>query len=241
MQTSHPDRLIVLDTETTGLNPQDGHRIIEIGCVELINRRLTGQHFHVYLNPDKMIEAGASAVHGITNDFLKDKPRFADIVEEFLAFIEGSQLIIHNAPFDVGFIDHELQQLDAATQKLSDYCTIFDTLVEARKRFVGQRNSLDALCKRFGIDNSHRELHGALLDAEILADVFLQMTGGQFSLMQDENISSSITHESNVLVKKFGERPSLVVLHCDEDVLKAHEARLDSIEKASGQCIWRNH
>ena len=174
-------RQVVLDTETTGLNPQEGHKIIEIGCVELLNRRLTGKRFHVYINPDRLIDAGAIEVHGITNEFLQDKPRFNEVAQDFIAFIRDSELIIHNAPFDVGFINHELSFLDGNNATVTDYSRVFDTLAYARKKHPGQRNSLDALCKRYGIDNSHRDLHGALLDAEILADVFLLMTGGQAS------------------------------------------------------------
>jgi DNA polymerase III subunit epsilon len=197
-------RLVLLDTETTGLEPEAGHRIIEIGCVELVNRRITGKHFHVYLNPDRQIDAGAIAVHGITNEFLSDKPRFADIAADFIAFIEGAELIIHNAPFDVGFINHEFSQ--SGHGKLSDYSDVFDTLAYARKKHPGQRNSLDALCKRYNIDNSHRELHGALLDAEILADVFLLMTGGQISLLAEPA-------EADVAVAQPSQTPPLTDPH----------------------------
>ncbi len=169
-------RQIVLDTETTGLNPEQGHRIIEIGCVELIDRRLTGQHFHIYLNPERRIDDGAIEVHGITNEFLEDKPHFADVVADFISFVQDAELVIHNAPFDVGFINHEFSLLKKNLATVETYCSVFDTLTFARKKHPGQRNSLDALCKRYGIDNSHRDLHGALLDAEILADVYLLMT-----------------------------------------------------------------
>src|SRR5690606_3445463 len=172
-------RQIILDTETTGLEPAEGHRIIEIGCVEMVSRRLTGNNFHRYLQPDREIDSAAIEVHGITNEFLADKPRFSDVVQEFLAFVKGAELIIHNAAFDVGFINHELRKVNPALGKIEDHCTILDTLIMARKMHPGQRNSLDALCKRYEIDNSHRELHGALLDAEILGDVYLAMTGGQ--------------------------------------------------------------
>ena len=170
-------RQVVLDTETTGLNPQEGHRVIEIGCVELINRRITRNHFHVYINPGRTIDAGAIEVHGITNEFLKDKPLFKSIAEDFIAFIQGAEVIIHNAPFDVGFLNHEFHLLPKKLGQMEDYSTVFDSLVFARKKHPGQRNSLDALCKRYNIDNSHRQLHGALLDAEILAEVYLLMTG----------------------------------------------------------------
>ncbi|HMY40409.1 MAG TPA: DNA polymerase III subunit epsilon, partial [Marinagarivorans sp.] len=161
-------RQIILDTETTGLEPQQGHRIIEIGCVELVNRKLTGRHFHHYINPQRDIDEGAQAVHGISAEFLADKPLFAQLAEAFFEFVKGAELIIHNAPFDVGFINHEFNLLDKGFGKLEDHCTIIDTLAMARHRHPGQKNNLDALCKRYEIDNSHRELHGALLDAEIL-------------------------------------------------------------------------
>ena len=174
-------RQIVLDTETTGLEPEQGHRIIEIGCVEMVDRRLTGNNFHQYLQPDREIDAGAIEVHGITNEFLADKPHFADLVSDFLDYVRGAELIIHNAPFDIGFLNKELQ-LMGNEARMADLCAVTDTLVMAKKMHPGQRNSLDALCKRYDIDNSHRELHGALLDAEILADVYLMMTGGQAAL-----------------------------------------------------------
>jgi len=232
------DRLVVLDTETTGLNPQEGHRIIEIGCVELINRRLTGNRFHVYINPNRIIDAGAIEVHGITNEFLDDKPHFNDIAEDFIGFITGAELVIHNAPFDVGFINHEFSRL-ANVQEVSSYSKVFDTLTYARKKHPGQRNSLDALCKRYGIDNSHRDLHGALLDAEILAEVFLLMTGGQASLLEDsqqkpENTKTDVKKQQLIV----SNRPTLKVIHCNEDERDAHQQRLEAIEKSSGGCIW---
>ncbi|MGR9114366.1 MAG: DNA polymerase III subunit epsilon [Gammaproteobacteria bacterium] len=233
------NRQIVLDTETTGLNPQEGHRIIEIGCVELVNRRLTGQHFHVYINPDdRVIDEGAIEVHGITNEFLADKPLFAHVVDDFISFIRGSELIIHNAPFDVGFINHEFALLDNGTGSVEDYSGVFDTLAFARKKHPGQRNSLDALCKRYGIDNSHRELHGALLDAEILADVYLLMTGGQSSLL-DEEVTIEETGERQGVIRRLdSNRPRLKVIRCNETELEAHQQRLAAIEKASGVCLW---
>lgn len=176
-------RQILLDTETTGLSPAQGHRIIEIGCVELTNRRLTGESFHVYINPEREVDPGAISVHGITDEFLEDKPLFAQIADDFHRFIDGSELIIHNAPFDVGFIEHEFKLLKRKDwAKLASYCDITDTLQMARKKHPGQRNNLDALCKRYKINNTHREKHGALLDAEILAEVYLAMTGGQSEL-----------------------------------------------------------
>ena len=176
-------RSVVLDTETTGMPVTDGHRIIEIGCVELEGRRLTGRHFHVYLQPDREIDEGAIAVHGITNEYVKDMPRFREVANDFFEFINGAQLIIHNAAFDVGFINNEFALIGQSERaEVADYCSILDTLLMARERHPGQRNNLDALCKRYGVDNSGRDLHGALLDAEILADVYLAMTGGQTSL-----------------------------------------------------------
>ena len=228
-------RLIVLDTETTGLSPQDGHKIIEIGCVELINRRLTGNRFHTYINPNRAIDAGAMAVHGITNEFLQDKPSFADIANEFIEFIRGAELVIHNAPFDVGFINHEFTQLSLGAVK--EYSTVFDTLAYARKKHAGQRNSLDALCKRYNIDNSHRELHGALLDAEILADVYLLMTGGQFSLLDaPPEVENADTPKE--VKRLLADRPALKIIPCNETELDLHEKRLAAIEKASGNCLW---
>lgn len=232
-------RQVVLDTETTGLNPQEGHRIIEIGCVELVNRRLTQNRFHVYINPDRIIDQGAIEVHGITNEFLEDKPRFEDIAEDFIAFIRGAELIIHNAPFDVGFINHEFSLLDNGTGSVADYSEVFDTLTYARKKHPGQRNSLDALCKRYGIDNSHRDLHGALLDAEILADVFLVMTGGQFSLLDEDLAEQEEVGMSKVISALSVDRPALKIIRCNEEELQAHQQRLEAIDKASGGvCIW---
>ncbi|MEQ1529142.1 MAG: DNA polymerase III subunit epsilon [Methylococcales bacterium] len=231
------NRIVVLDTETTGLNPQEGHRIIEIGCVELVKRRLTGQRFHVYINPERKIDDGAIEVHGITNEFLADKPRFNDIAKDFIAFIRNAQLVIHNAPFDVGFINHEFSLLSEGM--VTDYSTVFDTLTYARKKHPGQRNSLDALCKRYGVDNSHRDLHGALLDAEILADVFLLMTGGQSSLLEEEQAPTETLISAPETKRLSVNRSALTVLACNDEELKAHESRLQAIEKASGgQCIW---
>jgi DNA polymerase-3 subunit epsilon len=234
------NRLVVLDTETTGLNPQEGHRIIEIGCVELVNRRLTGKRFHVYINPERTIDDGAIEVHGITNEFLEDKPVFAGVVDDFIAFIQDAELVIHNAPFDVGFINYEFSRLNNGTGTVTDYSKVFDTLTYARKKHPGQRNSLDALCKRYSIDNSHRDLHGALLDAEILADVFLLMTGGQSSLL-DEGQGKSEELAVNSEVKYLSaDRPPLKVIRCTEEELDAHQQRLEAIEKAGGVCIWNN-
>ena len=233
---THNKRIIVLDTETTGLSPQDGHRIIEIGCVELLKRRLTGRHFHCYINPNRAIDAGAIAVHGITSEFLQDKPDFAQIAEEFIDFIRGAELVIHNAPFDVGFINHEFAKLSLGMVK--NYSTVFDTLAYARKKHAGQRNSLDALCKRYNIDNSHRDLHGALLDAQILADVFLIMTGGQDSLLDNSASEIGSTAANKDLKRTLSNRPALKIIPCNDTERQQHEQRLAAIEKASGGCVW---
>ena len=232
------NRIVVLDTETTGLNPQEGHRIIEIGCVELVKRRLTGKRFHTYINPDRIIDDGAIAVHGITNKFLDDKPRFGQIVNDFIAFISGAELVIHNAPFDVGFINHELLRLQGQPGAITDLCKVFDTLAYARKKHPGQRNSLDALCKRYGIDNSHRDLHGALLDAQILADVFLLMTGGQSSLLDEGQPGMEGANVKRDVKRVSVDRPPLTVIRCNDEELAAHQQRLEAIEKAGGGCLW---
>jgi DNA polymerase-3 subunit epsilon len=234
-------RQIILDTETTGIEPREGHRIIEIGCVELVDRKLTGNHFHVYINPGREIEQEAIDVHGITNEFLKDKPTFSQVADDFVNFIRGGQLVIHNAPFDVGFMDHEFA-MNGSTRSLQtkDICTVLDTLVMARKIHPGQKNNLDALCRRYGIDNSHRELHGALLDAEILADVYLIMTGGQTKL----NLAGTSQAEQDGGAEGIRRIPrngnKLKVIHATADELESHEARLDLIEKSGGQCLWRH-
>jgi DNA polymerase-3 subunit epsilon len=231
------NRLVVLDTETTGLNPQEGHRIIEIGCVEVIKRRLTGKRFHAYINPNREIDAGAIEVHGITNEFLQDKPHFKDVANDFVAFIKDAELIIHNAPFDVGFINHEFSHLNLGV--VTKFSTVFDTLAYARKKHPGQRNSLDALCKRYGVDNSHRDLHGALLDAEILADVFLMMTGGQSSLIEEEQTSNAHLQTNQQNKIEYVNRPPLSIIFCSEEDLLAHQQRLQAIDKASGgACMW---
>jgi len=234
-------RQIVLDTETTGLDPRDGHRLIEIGCVELVDRRLTRNNFHQYLQPDREIDAEAAEVHGITNAFLKDKPRFAEVAEAFLRYVTGTELIIHNAAFDVGFIDHELWLWRADGPKLADLCEVTDTLAMARRLHPGQRNSLDALCKRYGVDNSHRDLHGALLDAEILADVYLGMTGGQVALHLggetgvEPGQRTPLAHRGRL----DPDRPRLRVVPADAAAQTAHAARLAAIEAASQEgCLW---
>jgi DNA polymerase-3 subunit epsilon len=231
-------RQIILDTETTGLAPEEGHRVIEIGCIELKNRRLTEHRFHHYLNPEREIDAGAAEVHGLTLDKLREAPRFGDIVVEFLEFVRGAEIIIHNAPFDVGFLDAELARLGAAWGRLEDYCRIFDTLKLARELHPGQRNSLDALCKRYEIDNNHRTLHGALLDAELLADVFLAMTGGQGALSLDAGlVEEQMTGAERIAVAR--QLPPLRVVHPLPDELAAHRARLTAIAKRSGgKCLW---
>lgn len=228
-------RQVILDTETTGLSPSDGHRIIEIGCVEMINRRLTRNTFHVYINPDRIIDDGAIKVHGISNEFLQDKPKFEDIVDDYLAFTKGAELVIHNAPFDIGFLNYELSLLKGKKTTVEEHSSIFDTLPFARKKHPGARASLDALCKRYGIDNSHRELHGALLDAEILAEVYLLMTGGQFSLM---DFNASVSTQQQGIIRLAADRPKLKVLHCTEQELEAHQKQLAMIKKSSGECLW---
>jgi DNA polymerase-3 subunit epsilon len=232
-------RQVVLDTETTGLDPSQGHKIIEIGCVELVNRKLTGRHYHQYIQPDRVVDDGAIEVHGITNEFLADKPRFADIVDDFLAFVKGAELIIHNAPFDIGFLNWELQALDDGRGKMEDYCTVLDTLVLARQMFPGQKNNLDALCKRFGIDNSHRTLHGALLDSEILADVYLLMTGGQTSLTLSSHQDLLNKSREGAGIRRVKKSLPLKVIRANEQEIKAHEERLEAIRKvAGGKAVW---
>jgi len=234
-------RQIVLDTETTGLEYQQGHRIIEIGCVELLDRRLTGRHFHQYLNPGRAVDEGAVEVHGITSEFLVDKPAFAQIVDEFLDFVRGAELVIHNAPFDLGFLDNELALLGAQYGRILDHCTYTDTLALARARHPGQKNSLDALCKRYSVDNSQRELHGALLDAEILADVYLQMTGGQTALAlggDTEGGTQDFSGEIHV-TRLPASRPPLRIVQPSTAELESHRQRIGAIGKASGgKCLW---
>lgn len=228
-------RQIVLDTETTGLEVSQGHRIIEIGCVELINRRLTGRHYHQYINPEREIDAGAMEVHGITPDFLADKPVFARIAEAFLEYVEGAELIIHNAPFDVGFLDSELRRHRAGYTGIESHCRIVDTLQMARHRHPGQRNNLDVLCSRYDVDNSSRELHGALLDAEILADVYLAMTGGQTTLHLSEDEQSSGEGGSESRIRPLSpERRRLPVIQPTEAEQAAHLALLTVLERSSG-------
>ena len=235
-------RQVVLDTETTGLEPSQGHRIIEIGCVELIDRKLTGRHYHQYINPEREVDAGAMEVHGISNEFLADKPLFHQITKDFVEFIDGAQLVIHNAPFDVGFIDHEFRLLQANSPgKVVDYCGVIDTLVMARQKHPGQRNSLDALCSRYEVDNSQRELHGALLDAEILADVYLFMTGGQTNLLLSAEDDAEGGGGADTLIRRVvAGHNGLRVITANAEELAAHEERLKEIDKASdGNNQWR--
>ena len=232
-------RQVVLDTETTGLEPEQGHRIIEIGCVELIDRRPSGRNFHQYLQPDRDIDARAVEVHGITNAFLVDKPRFADIAADLLEYLRGADLVIHNAPFDTGFLNAELARLGTEPVRIEACCTITDTLVLARRLHPGQRNSLDALCTRYRIDNSHREKHGALLDAEILADVYLAMTGGQATLSLDGAIDPAAARAREQERGPLHRPAALRVVPASADELAAHAGRLTAIDKASGgRCVW---
>jgi DNA polymerase-3 subunit epsilon len=232
-------RQVVLDTETTGLDPLQGHRIIEIGCVEIDQRRLTGRHFHYYINPLRDIDIAAQEVHGISSGFLADKPVFALIAKEFLEFVRGAELLIHNATFDIGFLDAELAKLGADFGQMADYCQVTDTLQMARRKHPGQRNSLDALCKRYDVDNAQRELHGALLDAEILADVYLLMSGGQTDLSLGSAESENIAEQEQHLVRVNREGVRLKVILADDQELEAHNQLLARIQKSSGQkCLW---
>jgi DNA polymerase-3 subunit epsilon len=237
-------RQIVLDTETTGLEVAQGHRIIEIGCVELRNRRATGNHFHRYLNPERDIDAGARAVHGLSREDLAGKPRFAEIADEFIQFISGAELIIHNASFDVGFLDAELARLPVEPPpRVGNLCQVLDTLGMARAMHPGQRNNLDALCKRYGIDNSHRELHGALLDARILTDVYLAMTGGQSALALDEQAPRRATGSGSggTMAEARAPELNLHVLRASDAERAAHEQLQEVLQKESqGRCLWRS-
>jgi len=233
-------RQIILDTETTGLEPSQGHRIIEIGCVELVNRRLTGNHYHQYIQPDREVPDDAIEIHGITNEFLADKPRFEQIAREFAGFISGAELVIHNAPFDVGFINHEFGRLGPEWGEVQDHCGILDTLKMAREMHPGQRNTLDALCRRYDIDNSSRALHGALLDSEILADVYLAMTGGQTLLWLDAEKDQSGADHAQVRQPISTDRPRLRVIGASAEELTAHASYMDLVEKSAGAVpLWR--
>ncbi|MBW8184856.1 DNA polymerase III subunit epsilon [Shewanella nanhaiensis] len=237
---SSSKRQIILDTETTGMNQGAGaiflgHRIIEIGCVEVINRRLTGRHYHEYINPQQIIDEEAIEVHGITNEFVAHKPKFAEVAQSFIEFIDGAEIVAHNANFDVSFMDHEFSLLQPVGPKTADICPILDTLEIAKFLHPGQKNNLDALCKRYGIDNSRRDLHGALLDAEILADVYLMMTGGQTKF----NLSSEKEGSEDGGIRRLSQsRNKLKVITATADELAMHEERLNLVAK-SGQCIWR--
>jgi DNA polymerase-3 subunit epsilon len=228
------DRLVVLDTETTGLNPRTGDRIIEVGCVELRNRMLTGNNFHRYINPERDSEEGALAVHGLTTEFLRDKPKFAEIAEELREYIRGAEVIIHNAPFDLGFLNHEFKLLGLPT--FTEHCSgVIDTLVHAKELHPGKRNSLDALCDRYGVSNSHRKLHGALLDAELLADVYLSMTRGQnsLSMYMEEEVATGVAVLEAVPLAQ------IIVLAANDSETAEHEALLAGLDKAvKGTCIW---
>jgi len=241
-------RQVFLDTETTGLEIREGNRIIEIGCVEMINRKPTENIYHQYIQPDREIDPGAMEVHGISNEFLADKPRFADVAQDFLEFIKGAELVIHNAPFDVGFIDHEFKRLAANKETasvvegqivVSSICTILDTLLLARDKHPGQKNNLDALCKRYMIDNSQREKHGALLDAEILAEVYLAMTGGQSNLLLDDESGDAEQGSSFRRAKLDIDLERIPVVNASADEIEHHQQRLNAINKGSdGRCLW---
>ncbi|MEO8673816.1 MAG: DNA polymerase III subunit epsilon [Tahibacter sp.] len=233
-------RQIVLDTETTGLEASRGHRLIEIGCIELLARRPTGVRFHRYLNPERDIDEGAQAVHGISREFLEDKPRFVDVVEEFLAFVSGAELVIHNAAFDVGFLDAELARADARHGRISDHAGVLDTLSLAREKFPGQRNNLDALCKRLGVDNSHRDLHGALLDAQLLTDVYLALTAGQGALDLVADAPDGGSRGQPRVSLESVMRVVLRVRLASTEELDAHAKRLVALDKAARKpCVWR--
>lgn len=228
-------RQIVLDTETTGIDPAEGHRIIEIGCVEMMERKLTGRNYHVYVNPEREVEAEAITIHGITNEFLVDKPKFVDVADEFFEFIKGAELVIHNAAFDVGFMDSEFGRIKPV-RKTADYCGVIDSLALARAKHPGQKNNLDALCKRYGVDNSNRELHGALLDAEILAEVYLLLTGGQTALSLD---AGSENGGANGGIRRLNsDRPALPVVAATDAEREAHHAFMSALEKKAGASVW---
>ncbi|HAK34879.1 MAG TPA: DNA polymerase III subunit epsilon [Pantoea sp.] len=237
------NRQIVLDTETTGMNMigvhYEGHRIIEIGAVEVVNRRLTGNNFHIYLRPDRLVDPEAFGVHGIADEFLADKPTFAEIADEFLDYIRGAELVIHNASFDIGFMDYEFSMLNRGIAKTETFCRITDSLAMARKMFPGKRNSLDALCSRYEIDNSKRTLHGALLDSEILAEVFLAMTGGQTSLAFSQEGDGAQQNEGETIQRIVRPASALRVVAASDEEVIAHESRLDLVMKKGGSCLWR--
>ncbi len=239
-------REVVLDTETTGLEVAQGHRVIEIGCVEIVNRRITDRNFHTYLQPDREVDEGAVAIHGITGEFLADKPRFAEVANSFLEFVDGARLVIHNAAFDLGFLNHELKAVQGPdVEVLEDRCGVLDTLIMARRRHPGQRATLDALCKRYGVSNSHRQLHGALLDAELLAGVYLAMTSGQVALSlegSEPGLGLPATHDMQASrqVSTAASRSPLPVIRASAGELAQHQAYLAVLDKAAGKpCLWR--
>jgi DNA polymerase-3 subunit epsilon len=231
-------RQIILDTETTGLEWKKGNRVVEIGCVELLERRPTGRNFHKYINPERDFEPGAAEVTGLNLAMLSDKPLFADIAEEFIAFIDGAELVIHNAEFDIGFLDYELSLLGPHYGKIRERCTVEDSLLLARQRYPGQRTSLDALCKRLGVDNSGRSKHGALLDAELLCEVYLYLTSGQsemgFGAVED-SAAKTVASVQEFIASDVGERPRVRVA---DDELAAHQARLEKLRKKAGSAVW---
>ncbi|MFC3108031.1 DNA polymerase III subunit epsilon [Undibacterium arcticum] len=229
-------RQIVLDTETTGLNPRSGDRVIEIGCVELINRQLTGNNFHRYINPERDSEEGALAVHGLTTEFLSDKPKFGEIADELRDYVGGAEVIIHNAPFDLGFLNAEFGRLKVPSFN-QHIASVIDTLIQAKEMHPGKRNSLDALCDRYGVSNTHRKLHGALLDAELLADVYLAMTRGQNSLSMDLGDDDAEAGSEHAAALPLAD---IIVLAATAEELAVHEALLDGLDKAvKGRCVWR--
>ncbi len=222
-------RQIILDTETTGLEPKKGHRIIEVGCLEMINRRITDNHFHRYINPERGIDQGAVEVHGLTNEFLADKPLFADIAQELAQYLHGAELIIHNAPFDIGFLNHEYNML--RQKPVTDYCEVIDTLVMARHKHPGQRNSLDALCQRYSVDNSNRDLHGALIDAELLAQVYLLMTGGQTQLFESAQSANTNSNTESTIKRMTADRDPLPIIKANAAELAEHQKYLEMLQK----------
>lgn len=232
-------RRIILDTETTGINPKLGHRVIEIGCIEMINREVTGNNYHQYLNPMRAVEPEAVKVHGLTNEFLDDKPVFADMAKDLYNYLAGAELIIHNAPFDMGFLNYEFNLLPNSSEySLAEVCSVTDTLKLARAKHPGQHNSLDALCKRYAVDNSSREFHGALLDAQLLAEVYLLMTGGQSSLFNKETNNSSIQPHKQQNVTAQNNVKNLRVIKATAQELEEHEKKIQEINKQSGLCFW---
>lgn len=243
MISTIPTRQIVLDTETTGMNKlgvhYEGHRIIEIGAVEVINRRLTGRHYHVYVKPDRLVDPEAYCIHGISDEFLADKPPFNQIADEFLDFIRGGELVIHNAAFDIGFMDHEFRMMQRGVPKTDTFCTITDSLLMARRLFPGKRNNLDALCSRYEIDNTKRTLHGALLDAEILAEVYLAMTGGQTSMAFQMEGDTQQSDSSQAIQRIVRPVTAMKVVYASDEEVMAHETRLDLVANKGGSCLWR--